>query len=55
MKTIRTVKVLVKLAMRQIKRNDAITNTGLVFMFAFILPCLTAISINLVENGSNMM
>ena len=49
------MKTVVNSAVQQIKKNDAITNGGLVFVFTFILPCLIGVSINLIENGSNML
>jgi len=51
----KVVRVNTKLAKRQIRRNDSITNCGLVFLFGFILPTLTAVTIEIVNNGSNML
>ena len=39
----------------QIKKNDAITNGGLIFVFTFILPCIIGVAISLVSGGSNML
>lgn len=56
MKTIKkVVRVNAKLAKRQIRRNDAITNGGLIFLFGFILPTLMAVAVEIANNGSNML
>ena len=49
------MKKLINSIVEQIKKNDSITNCGLVFLFGFILPTLTAVTIEIINNGSNML
>ena len=49
------MKTAINSVVQQIKKNDAITNGGLIFLFGFILPCIIGVAINLIQNGSNML
>ena len=49
------MKTVINSIVEQIKKNDSITNCGLVFLFGFILPTLTAVTIEIINNGSNML
>ena len=46
--SIRKIKVNVKLAKREIKRQDISTKIGLSVVFGFILPCLMIVGCSLV-------
>ena len=49
------MKKLINSIVEQIKKNDSITNCGLVFLFGFILPTLTAVTIDIINNGVKML
>jgi hypothetical protein len=49
------MKKLINSIVEQIKKNDSITNFGLVFFFGFILPTLTAVTIDIINNGVKMI
>ena len=49
------MKTVINSIVEQIKKNDSITNCGLVFLFGFILPTLTAVTIDIINNGFNML
>ncbi len=51
----RKLKVNSKLAVRKVSRLDAIDKGGLLFGVLFILPSCTALIVNVIVNGSNMM
>ena len=48
------MKVLKKLK-SQIKKNDIITNAGILFVLAFIVPTLIAVICDVFTNGSKML
>ena len=39
----------------QIKKNDTITNAGIIFVLVFILPTLIAVMLDVFTNGSKML
>ena len=39
----------------EFSKLDGLYKGGVVFLLAFIIPCLVGLSINLVQNGSNML
>jgi hypothetical protein len=39
----------------QIKKNDTITNAGILFVLAFIVPTLIAVICDVFTNGSKML
>ena len=39
----------------QIKKNDIITNAGILFVLAFIVPTLIAVICDVFTNGSKML
>ena len=49
------MKTVINSIVEQIKKNDSITNCGLVFLFGFILPTLISVMIDVFTNGSNML
>ena len=49
------MKKLINSIVEQIKKNDSITNCGLVFLFGFILPALMSVMIEIINNGSKML
>ena len=49
------MKTVINSVVQQIKKNDAITNGGLIFLFGFILPTLISVMIDVFTNGSNML
>lgn len=55
MKTIKKVRVNTKLVKRSFLRLDGSDKFGVLFGVLFLLPCLSAIMIDLIENGSRMM
>lgn len=52
MKTVRKVKVNVKLAKRNYKRADMLTKGGIIFMATFIAPCVVGILTNIKDVSS---
>ena len=49
------MKKVINSVVQQIKKNDSITNCGLVFFFGFILPTLIAVTIDIINNGVKML
>tara|TARA_R110000796_G_scaffold4619_1_gene17759 strand:- start:265 stop:411 length:147 start_codon:yes stop_codon:yes gene_type:complete len=39
----------------KIKKNDTITNAGIIFVLAFIVPTLIAVICDVFTNGSKML
>tara|TARA_R110000803_G_scaffold84160_3_gene150340 strand:- start:334 stop:471 length:138 start_codon:yes stop_codon:yes gene_type:complete len=44
-----------KKLVKEFSKLDGLYKGGVVFLLAFIIPCLVGVSINLVENGSNLL
>lgn len=39
----------------QIKKNDTMTNAGIIFVIVFILPILISVMLDVFTNGSKML
>mgnify|MGYP003630314178 FL=1 len=39
----------------QIKKNDTMTNAGIIFVVGIILPILIAVTLDVINNGSKML
>ena len=39
----------------QIKKNDTMTNAGIIFVIVFILPTLISVMLDVFTNGSKML
>ena len=39
----------------QIKKNDTMTNAGIIFVIVFILPTLISVMLDIFINGSKML
>jgi len=51
----RKLKVNTKLAVRKVNRLDNIDKTGLAIGLFFILPACTALLVDVITNGSNLI
>ncbi len=51
----RKLKVNAKLTIRKVNRMDNIDKGGLLFGALFFLPACTALIVNVIVNGSNML
>ena len=44
-----------KKLVKEFSKLDGLYKGGVVFLLAFIIPCLVGVSVNLVQNGSNLL
>jgi hypothetical protein len=49
------MKTVINSVVKQISEKDTLINAGLGFVFGLILPCILALTVNLIINGSNVL
>jgi hypothetical protein len=54
MKTVKKVRVNTKLVKRSFLRLDGADKFGVLFGVLFLLPCVSAVMIDVIQNGSGM-